>query len=90
MFLLVFVILFKEGIGFPACITGHMTSIQGDSAHRVCIQGEGLHLGESASWGGGGGGSAYRGSASRGVGQTPPHPTRTRKMGGAHPTGMFS
>ena len=29
MFLLVFVILFKGGVGFPACITGHMTSIQG-------------------------------------------------------------
>ena len=54
------VILFTGGVGFPACITSHMTSIQGGgfpaytighmtrgSASRgkwVCIQGEGVYI----------------------------------------------
>ena len=63
-----------EGIGFPACITGHMTTIQG-----------GLHpWGNFIAYGGW---SALRGSASRGVGHIPP--TRTRKADGTHPTGML-
>ena len=77
MFLHLCVILFKGGgVGFPACITGHMT--KGGSAYRegrVCIQT----------------GSAYSGGgrfASRGIEQDAP-PAGTRKVSGMHPTGMF-
>ena len=58
-----------EGVGFPACITGHMSRGKG-----VCIQGVvGLHPG------GGGLHLGRGGSASQGGGQT--NPSRTRKSG---------
>ena len=47
MFLHVSVILSTGGVGFPACITGHMTSLrqEGLPAQGVCLQG-GLHPGD--------------------------------------------
>ena len=68
-------------IGFPVCITSHMTSIGG------------LHARARSAPEGSGGGSASRGSASRGVyiggggGQISPG---TRKPESMHPTGMLS
>ena len=80
MFLHLSVILFTGGVGFLACITGHITRgvcIRGVCLHgglppgRVCIEG-GLHPG--------------------GVGQTPPPPWDTmgygQQAGGTHPTGI--
>ena len=58
MFLLMSVILFTGGIGFPAYITGHMTNIQG-----VCLQGDFTSGGGLLPWG-----VAYRG----GWAHTPP------------------
>ena len=80
-------------VGFPACITGHMTRIGGEgSASRASLPPGGFPLRQ---------GSASRGvyiwqegdlppggSASRVVGQTPS--TATRKAGGTYLTGMFS
>ena len=68
------------GVGFQACITGHMTGgvyIQrggGSASSGVCIQG-GLHPGESVS---------------RMDGQTPEHYRIRSTSGGTHPTGMHS
>ena len=82
MFSQVFVCPRGEGrVGFPACITGHMTSIggwggaasRGVCLQEVCIQG--VYPME------GGGGSAYE------VGG---RPRATRKAGCTHPTGMVS
>ena len=59
------------GVGFPACITGHLS--RGSASRGLCIQGGGsLHPVGSASRGRG---SAYEGggwSAYSEVGQTPP------------------
>ena len=54
-------------VGFLKCITGHMTSIWGQSAPRRGQPTGGLHLGGLPTWGEGGlhpgSGPAYRGSA---------------------------
>ena len=69
------------GVGFPACITGHMTSMGGlASKHASQVTWPGA-------WG-----SAARGqrdvpTGEGSSGQT--QPTRTRKTGGTHPTGML-
>ena len=67
-------------VGFPACITGQMTSIQGVFASGgVCIQG-----------GGGPGGLQWSGlPPGRGVGGVGGC-AGTRKEGSTHPTGMLS
>ena len=65
-------------VGFPACITGHMTSIQG-----------GLHPGGLPPGGLPPGGlhPGGRGLPPRGLGRPP---AETRKASGTHPTGMLS
>ena len=55
-----------DGVGFLACITGYMNSMQGGGLHPG-----GLHPRESAFGGSISRGSAYGGSAYRGDGQTP-------------------
>ena len=37
----------REGVGFPPCVTGHMTSLRAG----VCLQGDASRGGESASGG---------------------------------------
>ena len=54
----------RGAVGFPACITGHMTSIWGMCIQGVCIWGV---CQQESWWGLHPGGSTYRG----GVGQTP-------------------
>ena len=83
MFLHLCVILFQggEGVGFPACITGHMSRIQGG------LHPEGLPTGGFPMKRG----SAYRGRAVCLQGdRADPPPPGTRKAGGMHPTGMLS
>ena len=95
MFLHVSAILFTGGgggVGFPACITGHMTRGKG-----VCIQGRGLHpwwacvQGGFASRGRGvciqGEGSLDPGGGGLHPGAWGPHPGDLCIYGGLHPEG---
>ena len=61
---------FTGGVGFPACITGHLTSIHG-GLHPADLHPGGLHLGVCIQ------GDPHRGDLHMRAGQTPP-PTRTR------------
>ena len=97
MFLHLSVILFtRGGVGFPACVTGHMT---GGSAYGGSLsRGGGLHpLGRGFVSGGlypGGSASRGGGSASGRKGVCPTHPLDTtgygQREGSTHPTGMHS
>ena len=64
-------------VGFPACITGQMTSIQGGLPPGGCLHLGGLHTGWGRSRGSASVGSAFRKGWVGGG-------------GGTHPTGMLS
>ena len=87
------------GVGFSACITGHMTRGSASRGHMtrgsaskggVCSQGWGLHQGVGGGESASNVVSAYR--EGRGLhiggGWTDP-PAGTRKAGGTDPTGML-
>ena len=71
------------GVGFTACITGHMTG----GLHLEGMNPGGLYSGVSAS--GGGVGQPTGGSASSGGLGRHSLPQLLRDTGGTHPTGML-
>ena len=65
----------EGGVGFPACITGHMNRGRGSAPGGDCIQGMEVYIGGECLHGGG-------------QSWVDP-PAGTRKASGTHPTGML-